>query len=265
MPHRRQSNPQPDGQPTPAGPLPWPPSPGRGGTDGGLSSRNANGDLAESVRRLERKRRSLDRSPPGLNGGPSALPLPDDYYARATWASFRLEGLDVSPEEVTDALSQTSAGHALRSRQSQRLRNHAAILHHIESDLRQSTPLSTGGVIRWYTTVSAGLSTTSLNHSATDRLDELVRRINSPQLRLAASIPEIAVVHVALLADPLVPSFNGILARLLLRYHLGRCALPPVVFDPATPAQRLADEPALLPQLLVAIDASYDAILAQRA
>jgi hypothetical protein len=212
---------------------------------------------------LERKRRSLDRSPPGTNGGPSAPPLPDDYYARATWASFRLDGLDVTPDEVGDALSQTSAGHALRSRQSQRLRNHAAILHHIESDLRQSTPLSTGVVIRWYTTVSAGLSTTSLNHSATDRLEEQVRRINSPQLRLAASIPEIAMLHVALLADPLVPSFNGILARLLLRYHLGRCNLPAVVFDPdRDSAQRSAD--AMARRLIELLDATCKEILARR-
>ena len=246
MPRRQQhDDPSSVARTPPVAPASRPPLGGDDGNNGGFSSsasaRGPGGDAdwSQALRRLERKRRSLDRAPPG---GPSAvanasLPLPPDYYARATWSTFRLEGIDVHRDEVRAALAQTSAGHALRSRQSQRLRNHAAILHHIETDLRQNLPLSTDGVIRWYAAIGAGLSTTSLSHAATGRLDETVRRINSPQLRLAAAIPEIAALHVALLADPLVPSFNGILTRLLLRYHLGRCNLPAIIFDPAADAR----------------------------
>ena len=204
---------------------------------------------------------------PGGNGstsGPGIFPLPDDYYLRATWSSFRLDGIDVVEEEVRSALSQTSAGHALRSRQSQRLRNHAAILHHIETDLRQAAPLTTGVVIRWYTTISAGLSTAGLNATATGRLDEQIGRINSPQLRLAASIPEVAAAHVALLADPLVPGFNGILARLLLRYHLGRCHLPAIVFDPSTDARQINPD-AMARRLIELLEATCDRVPARRA
>jgi hypothetical protein len=65
-----------------------------------------------------------------------------------------------------------------------------------------------------------------------------------------------------MLADPVVPSFNGILARLLLRYHLGRCGLPPVLFAPDLDgAGRLLDEPRLLARLLELIHQSYGALL----
>jgi hypothetical protein len=217
------------------------------------------------VRQLERKRRALDRSPPGAGNGGAAglLPLPDQYYVRATWSSFRLEGIDVDEDEVREALSQTSAGHTLRSRQCQRLRNHAAILHHIETDLREGVPLSTDGVIRWYTAISAGLSTTSPSQAASGRLDDQVRRINSPQLRLSAAIPEIAGVYVSLLADPLVPSFNGILARLLLRCHLGRCNLPAVVFDPACDGRAIGAD-AMAGRLIELLQASCEQISERR-
>jgi hypothetical protein len=88
--------------------------------------------------------------------------------------------------------------------------------------------------------------------------------MNSPQLRLGPALREIATMHVLLLADPFVPGFNGILARLLLRYHLGRCGLPPVLFDPAADAAHLASEATLLPRLLDLITESYEATEAAR-
>ena len=94
-----------------------------------------------------------------------------------------------------------------------------------------------------------------------DRLDHVVRRINSPQLRLQPALVDIAKLHVMLLRDPLVPSFNGILSRLLLRYHLGRIGLPPVVFDPNEDAPSLLDETMLLARLLELIEQSYDRLL----
>jgi hypothetical protein len=197
----------------------------------------------------------------------SYTPLPPDYYVRATFASFRLDGMEPSEAEVREALAHGGHGDGdrpvLRSRQAQRLRNHAAILHHLEGDLRAGLPLTTDGVVRWYTGVSAGLSTTSLDRATGERLEEVVRRINSPQLRVQAALQEIAGTHAKLLGDPLVPSFNGILARLLLRYHLGRCRLPAVVFDQVVDARARAAD-AMLRRLGELIERSYDELLGAR-
>jgi hypothetical protein len=82
-------------------------------------------------------------------------------------------------------------------------------------------------------------------------------------LRLAAAIPEIASLHVTLLADPLVPSFNGILSRLLLRYHMGRCNLPAVVFDPAMDT-RAASADAMAARLIDLLEAACDELATDR-
>lgn len=183
-----------------------------------------------------------------------------EYYPHATYSSFRLEGLEVSAQEVWDALGRGAARPMLRSRQAQRMRNHAAILHHIETDLRDALPLRTEGVVRWYTGISAGLSTTGLDQAAEARLGDVVRRINSPQMRIRAALREIAATHDHLLSEPLVPAFNGILARLLLRYHLGRCSLPAIIFDPELDrkARPVAELESRMVQLL---DESFDALL----
>jgi hypothetical protein len=256
MPPREQRDPSQIARIPPVGPPSRPPLRRDDRTDGGFSapatSAGRSSDWTEGLRRLERKRRGVDGT------------LPADYYARATWSSFRLEGIEVEPEQVREALAQTSGGHSLRSRQCQRLRNHAAILHHIETDLRQNLALSGDGVIRWYATIGAGLSTAALSQATTDRLDDIVRRINSPQLRLAAAIPEIAALHVALLADPLVPSFNGILSRLLLRYHLGRCNLPAVIFDPAVDSRPISAD-AMARRLIELLEITCDQLTARPA
>jgi hypothetical protein len=163
--------------------------------------------------------------------------------------------LEVGEDDVREALGTDRP--MLRSRQSQRLRNHAAILHRLENDLGQTLPLTTDGVIRWYVGVSAGLSTTALDQATATRLEEVVRRINSPQLRLQPALQEVAATHAKLLADPLVPSFNGILARLLLRYHLGRCKLPAVIFDPVVDARLTAGD-GMLRRLAELLETSYD-------
>src|SRR5205814_2494563 len=90
------------------------------------------------------------------------------------------------------------------------------------------------------------------------RIERVVSSINSPQLRLWPAVQEITALHVRLLADPFVPGFNGIMARLLLRYHLGRCGLPPVVFDPDTDRTRFTAEASLLLRILELILQSYD-------
>ncbi|MEZ0267079.1 MAG: hypothetical protein ACAI43_20295, partial [Phycisphaerae bacterium] len=183
---------------------------------------------------------------------------------RATWASFRLDGIDVDLDQVADAVAAADSARPtlLRSRQAQRLRNHAAILRHIETDLRRAQALTPDGVLRWYTAVSAGLSTTDIDGVAVARLTEVVRRINSPQLRVKPALIEAGQVYVRLLADPLVPSFNGILARLLLRYHLGRCGLPPVVFDPIVDA-RFGNAEAAGRRVGELVEAALDAAMAK--
>jgi hypothetical protein len=187
--------------------------------------------------------------------------LPPDYVIRATCVSFAMDGLALSEDEARAALSPNES--MLRSRLAQRVRNHAAILHHIENDLRSGAVLTVGDVVRWYTTISSGLSTAALDAATATRLDEQVRRMNSPQLRLQAALTEAAENHVRLLNDPIVPSFNGIMARLLLRYHLGRCKLPPVIFD-ASLDGRMGDTDAMIRRLVHLLEASYDELIAAK-
>jgi hypothetical protein len=219
-------------------------------------------DWSAFLRRVERKRRRFGRLPDGE--GAAAAVIPADYFVRATLASFRLDGLEASEAEVREALAHGAEGpFLLRSRQAQRLRNHAAILHHIESNLRDGSTLTPDDVVRWYTAVSAGLSTTGLGEATVGRLDEVVRRINSPQMRMVAALQEIAATHVKLLRDPLVPSFNGILARLLLRYHLGRCKLPAIVFDPAVDG-RVNGVEGMVRRLVELLEVSFDDLLGKK-
>lgn len=203
---------------------------------------------------FERHRRQIARD----NSAPT---IGVSFAVEATCSSFKLEGIQCTEQEVIDAVTPNAAQRKFRSRTAQRIRNHVAILHSIDYALRLSMPLKTAAVLRWYTSVACGLSTSSLVADKMIRLDQIVGRINSPQLRLQPAIQEIARTHAELLDDPLFPSFNGILARLLLRHHLGRCGLPAVVFD------RLeVDINAPMPDvgvlaLLNEIEQSYQAIL----
>jgi hypothetical protein len=208
------------------------------------------------VERIERKRRALHR----IHDGKSPR-IAHNYYINATVSSFRLEGIDCSLHEAHDAIEHGAAQRKFRSRVAQRIRNHVAILHSIESTLRNNWPLKSSAVLRWYTSISSGLSTNELGIERMMRLEQIVRRIDSPQLRLQPAIQEIARTHAELLSDHLFPSFNGILSRLLLRYHLGRCGLPSIVFDEAIPLSSLAIEQSLALCLLGAIDESYDSLL----
>jgi hypothetical protein len=211
-------------------------------------------DWSSFLRRVERKRRLLGRLQR------TSIAPPVGYYQRATFNSFRLEGLDVSEAEVHESLGRGMQRPMLRSRQGQRIRTHAAILRHIENDLREGRPLRTDGVLRWYTGISGGLSTTALDRAAAARLGDVVQRINSPQLRLRAALQEIAAAYAQLLADPLVPGFNGILARLLLRYHLGRCRLPAVLFDSEVDGRAWTPDQ-LVRRLVELLETSFEELL----
>jgi hypothetical protein len=213
-------------------------------------------DWTAWLRLIERKRRLLTR----LDAPKNRL-LPAEYFAAATFVSFRLDGIDVSESEVAIALARGTAGKAFRSRQTQRMRNYVSILRRIENSVRMGESLKGQTVVRWYTSISCGLSMAGLDDSSMGRLDAVVRRINSPQLRLQAAMNEVVRLYCQLLSDPIVPGFNGILARLLLRYHLGRCGLPAVLFDPINDAAIMTDEARLLPRILEMVDASYNLLL----
>jgi len=212
-------------------------------------------DWVRWLRLIQRKRRMAARSESARTGPPQA-----QYFAAVTLNSFQLEGIPLNPTEVTQAVSHGAAGKGFRSRSSQRIRNHVAILRRIEKSLRAGATLTSQTVVRWYTSISCGLSLASLDETNMARLDNVVRRINSPQFRLQPAITEIARVHAQLNADPLVPSFNGILARLLLQYHLGRCGLPRVLFDASVDSTLLKDEPRLLKRILELVDSAYDMV-----
>jgi hypothetical protein len=207
-------------------------------------------DWTRWLRAIERKR-SVARS--------AGVGIPASFNRQMTLSSFRLDGIDVTDADLDDAAARrTRARRSFASRQRQRLRNHMAILLSIARRLTRRQPLRVGQVVRWYTSVSAGLSMSSLDLPGMQRIESAVRRINSPQMRLQPAITEIARLHTDLLADPMFPSFNGILARLLLQVHLGHCGLPLVVFDPASDPPRLNDPALLLPRLLELIDTSFD-------
>jgi hypothetical protein len=194
------------------------------------------------IRDVERKRRQIDRAP---------RPMPWWIYRDSTVSSFKLEGLEASPLDV-DAAARAAdqTRRTLRSPGRQRIRNHLAVLLAIDRQLRRHVTLNIDFVVRSYTSLSGGLSTQQLTASAMRRIESAVRQINSPQLRLQPAVQEIAALHCELLNDDIFPSFNGIIARLLLRYHLGTCALPPVVFDPDADTDCFAGAQLLLPRLL---------------
>jgi hypothetical protein len=198
--------------------------------------------------------RALLRSRQALPAGATSN---GQYREQATCVSFQMDGLPLSPAEFRAAMA-GGAARTCRTRSAQRVRNHVAILRRVESLLRSNRPLQRADVIRWYTSIAGGLSAGGIADGMIGRLDRIVSAVNSPRLRFWPAVKDVAALHVDLLADPFVPGFNGILARLLLRYHMGRCGLPPVVFDPATDPPRLTSVPKLEPRLLELIAHSYD-------
>jgi hypothetical protein len=179
---------------------------------------------AAALRRAERQRRLLQRA------HPKGVVLPIEWLGRITYSSFRLESLSITERDVTEALSCGAGRRALRPPHLLRIRNHVAILRHIQKSTRRGQELKLAGVVRWYTSISCGLSM-GVDLSRADRLGQCLRRINSPQLRLQQAITDVSQVHAQLTSDPIFPGFNGILARLLLQYHLSRCRLPMVTFE----------------------------------
>ena len=188
---------------------------------------------------------------------PRPHPVPAGYFERATCVSFRMDGLPLSEADFRAALERVGT-RGCRTRAAQRVRNHVAVLRRIETLLARAQPLHTADVVRWYTSVACGLSAGGIADAAVDRIERIVSAVNSPRLRFLPAVKEVAALHVALLADPFVPGFNGILTRLLLRYHMGRCRLPPVVFDPETDPPLFIHAGKLEARLLELIARSFD-------
>jgi len=209
----------------------------------------------DGVRVLLRGRRDAARRPPAA--GPEVAGKPE-YFRRATCASFQMDGVPLTPEEFDGAMSRLKAARACRTRGALRARNHVAILVRIETMLRRGQALQAAEVVRWYTSIACGLSAGGIAAGALGRLDRVVTAVNSPRLRFWPAVQEVAALHVGLLDDPFVPGFNGILARLLLRFHMGRCGLPPVVFDPEADPPRVTSVSKLEPRLLELIAQGYD-------
>jgi hypothetical protein len=209
--------------------------------------------------RIERYRRLLHR-----RHHQRFTRLSDSGLVLATCNSFRVDGIDVDQATVWQALSRSPSQRRMRSRAIQRIRNHVAILHSIDNALRRGQPLKTAAVIRWYTSIAGGLSITEIGSDKIRRLEHIVRRINSPHLRLRPALQEIARTYAELISDPLFPAFNGILARLILRYHLGRCALPPGIDGPSIPLQTPCTPDQVLAHLLAGICHCYEQAQANR-
>lgn len=236
--------------PQPARPLrPPPPPPTR--------PRGGAAEQARLLRFLENRRQTTSPLAGPAQQGPFA-----GYYPRATYSSFRMEGVPLDAADFAAALTRGAAARSCRTRCAQRLRNHVAVLYHLELLLRRRQPLESGSVIRWYTSIACGLSAGTIDAHALRRIEQIVAAVSSPQLRLVRAVKEVASVHVRLLADPFVPGFNGILARLLLRYHLGRCGLPPVLLDPERDPPLLRDEATFFLRLLEMLRASYESMAA---
>jgi hypothetical protein len=210
------------------------------------------------LRLIERKRRLMSRL------WPFGRQFSLSFLLGMTSVSFRLDGVEVSDAEAGESLTASPRRNRVRSRLGQRLRNHLAILRHIQRLLTAGQALTVQTVVRWYTSVSCGLSTSALSTATMDRISAVVSRMSSPRLRLQPAVQEVAHLHAQLMVDPLVPSFNGIMTRLLLCYHLGRCGLPPVMFDPLIDGKVLADEAKLLPRLMDLIDQSYSLMLTEK-
>lgn len=212
-------------------------------------------------------------------------PLPRSYLASVTRGSFAMDAIALGDAEIDVALRCGTAkpakstsngpvigpskgptpsppkGRLCRSRQAQRVRNHFSALRQIERLIRAQRPLTTSIAVRWYTALTCGLPTAQFDDQCHQRLDRTVRRLNSPHFHLRPAVEQAAANYFDLLSTPFVPSFNGILARLLIACQLGRAGVPPLLYDasadPDDPEKEC--EPA---RLLELIDRSYDALLA---
>ena len=201
-----------------------------------------------SLRRTSRERpvtlRSIEQARARLPRRDWLLPRP--FLVDATSASFRIDGIPVTIEQVTRALGHQQSVRAFRSPLSIRLRAHAAILRCVERIVAADRPLRPANLYRWYAGLSAGLGVGRADDAR--RAADVVARANLPTVRLSTALADILELYDDVMKNPIVPSYNGIIARLLLNLHLGRCGLLPVIVEPGeeTFARGRLDERTLL-------------------
>lgn len=191
---------------------------------------------APSPRRLMRERsvnlRRIEQARARLPRRDWTLPRP--FLVDATSASFRIDGIPVTVEQVTRALGHRQSVRAFRSPLSNRLRAHAATLRCIERILAADEPLRPSHLYRWYAGLSAGLGAGFIDDAG--RAAEVTARANLPTTRLATALADVLQLYAEMMSRPIVPSYNGIVARLVMNLHLGRCGLLPVIVEPAEDA-----------------------------
>jgi hypothetical protein len=180
-------------------------------------------DLSDWVRIIDRAKHRVGRP---------VWRLDDPRLFHFTHVSFCLEQLDLPRHETERVIARSYTHRGFRSRLSARLRNHAAILLRIERLLASGRDLRVDHLLQWYAGISAGLCSAMPAGPKIERLQQVLRRVNSPHMRIGSAVTEIASLHYEALTDALVPSFHGIIARLLLHYQLGRCGLLPPAFRP---------------------------------
>lgn len=177
----------------------------------------------------------------------TAWVMPRPFLVDATHASFAIEGIHASLEQVARAVGHQQRVRAFRSPLTHRIRAHASILRCCERLIATGRPLRVDHVVRWYTGLSAGVTSTPVESSdVRRRVDAAVSRLNAPTRRLARAIDEAVALYRELLRDPVVPGYGGIVARLMLNLQLGRSGLLPVIVDPAGDDGAPLDAAALL-------------------
>ena len=230
-------------------------------------------DSAGWHRHVERKRRAYQNliglrrgTVPGVMARRvgSQAKLPQDFTSQLTFHSFRLEGIAVESADVEQALRPLRRKGGFRSRLHQRLRNHVALIRSIDRGVRLGRRMTVPLVLRWYTSISSGLSTTMPAGQKLDRLERVVRQINSPPRRLEPALAETADLYAEAFADELVPGFNGILIRLLLQAHLGSSKLPPVIFPLTLSPDVQSSGPLFSPWLIGMVEESLDRLTPRR-
>lgn len=185
--------------------------------------------------------RDIERHRAEIVGGPWAATNLESA-GRIAMASLQLEGMNIAEADVVEALLKNGVRGDLRSRQAQLIRNHVAIQLRIELSLRRGEPLKPAMVLGWYISLCTGLPLGGLPLHRMRRLEEVCRRVNSPPMQLESAVNDIARLYCNLISDPLVPSFNGVMVRLVMRYHLGRCSLPQVLLREELAGARDGDE-----------------------
>ena len=184
------------------------------------------------------------------------------FIERSTHSSYQLDGVTLPPGAVREAMNARAGKWAMRPRTAQRIRNHASIQFQIERMLRRRIGLSAGTLVRWYTSLSTGLCGTQMQRSEVERLESVAARVNVTPHRVGAALDQVAALQVELLSEPVVPSFSGIFARLVLHMHLGRCGLPPVVMDSGVDSSVLKQPSRLSTKLAEMVARSYEQLAA---